>query len=117
MSNFASKPLRPLSPNIQIYRPQLTSVLSIANRISGLVSSLGAVGLAARRRVNQEIADFIVAVVAAGRGEPLAPELAMAIVGGINELVLQYIEQDRVEQLQEVVAPASRLVRAVAGSH
>ena len=36
---------RPRSPNIQIYRPQLTSVLSIANRITGLVLSLGAVGL------------------------------------------------------------------------
>lgn len=36
---------RPLSPNIQIYRPQLTSVLSIANRISGVVLSLAAVGL------------------------------------------------------------------------
>src|SRR5690606_17873106 len=30
---------RPLSPNIQIYRPQLTSVLSIANRITGVVLS------------------------------------------------------------------------------
>lgn len=37
--------VRPLSPNIQIYRPQLTSVLSIANRITGVVLSLGAVGL------------------------------------------------------------------------
>jgi succinate dehydrogenase / fumarate reductase cytochrome b subunit len=37
--------LRPLSPNIQIYRPQLTSVLSIANRITGVVLSMGAVGL------------------------------------------------------------------------
>lgn len=36
---------RPLSPNIQIYRPQLTSVLSIANRLTGLVLSLGGVGL------------------------------------------------------------------------
>ena len=36
---------RPLSPNIQIYRPQLTSVLSIANRITGIVLSVGAVGL------------------------------------------------------------------------
>jgi len=36
---------RPLSPNIQIYRPQLTSVLSIANRITGIVLSAGAVGL------------------------------------------------------------------------
>jgi succinate dehydrogenase / fumarate reductase cytochrome b subunit len=36
---------RPRSPNIQIYRPQLTSVLSIANRITGVVLSLAAVGL------------------------------------------------------------------------
>lgn len=36
---------RPQSPNIQIYRPQLTSVLSIANRITGVALSLAAVGL------------------------------------------------------------------------
>jgi succinate dehydrogenase / fumarate reductase cytochrome b subunit len=36
---------RPLSPNIQNYRPQLTSVLSIANRITGVVLSVGAIGL------------------------------------------------------------------------
>lgn len=38
---------RPWSPNIQIYRPQLTSVLSIANRITGIALSLGTVGLVA----------------------------------------------------------------------
>jgi succinate dehydrogenase / fumarate reductase, cytochrome b subunit len=36
---------RPLSPNIQIYRPQLTSVLSIANRITGVALSAYAVAL------------------------------------------------------------------------
>jgi len=36
---------RPQSPNIQIYRPQLTSVLLIANRISGVALSIAAVGL------------------------------------------------------------------------
>lgn len=36
---------RPLSPNIQIYRPQLTSVLSIANRISGIALAIYAVAL------------------------------------------------------------------------
>jgi succinate dehydrogenase / fumarate reductase cytochrome b subunit len=36
---------RPVSPNIQIYRPQLTSVLSIINRITGVVLSFGAVVL------------------------------------------------------------------------
>ena len=32
---------RPLSPHIQVYRPQLTSVLSIMNRISGIATSVG----------------------------------------------------------------------------
>jgi len=45
MSNSTVKRIRPLSPNIQIYRPQLTSVLSIVNRITGIVLSVGAVVL------------------------------------------------------------------------
>lgn len=43
MSNSATRRLRPRSPNIQIYRPQLTSVLSITNRITGVVLSIYAV--------------------------------------------------------------------------
>jgi succinate dehydrogenase / fumarate reductase cytochrome b subunit len=38
-----AKRRRPLSPNIQIYRPQLTSVLSIVNRLTGVVLSVFAV--------------------------------------------------------------------------
>jgi succinate dehydrogenase / fumarate reductase cytochrome b subunit len=33
---------RPLSPDIQIYRPQLTSVLSITHRLTGIALSIGA---------------------------------------------------------------------------
>lgn len=36
---------RPRSPNIQNYRPQLTSVLSIANRITGVLLSVCAIAL------------------------------------------------------------------------
>ena len=32
---------RPLSPDIQIYRPQLTSVLSISHRVTGIALSIG----------------------------------------------------------------------------
>ena len=32
---------RPLSPDIQIYRPQLTSVLSISHRVTGITLSVG----------------------------------------------------------------------------
>lgn len=45
MSNPMTKRPRPRSPNIQNYRPQLTSVLSIVNRITGVVLSLCAVVL------------------------------------------------------------------------
>jgi succinate dehydrogenase / fumarate reductase cytochrome b subunit len=37
--------IRPLSPDIQVYRPQLTSVLSITHRITGIALSVGAVSL------------------------------------------------------------------------
>ena len=45
MTNSMPSRARPLSPSIQIYRPQLTSVLSIANRITGVALSLYAVVL------------------------------------------------------------------------
>jgi AcrR family transcriptional regulator len=69
---------------------------------------LGPEGLAARRRVNQEIADFMRQVV------PVSPELAMAVVGGIHELVLQAIEDGRVDELPELTRTATQLVKAVA---
>lgn len=75
---------------------------------------LGAEGLEARRHVNTEIADFILKVVnAPGREPSITRDMAMAIVGGITELVLEYIEQDRVTKLGELVEPASRLVHLV----
>ncbi len=36
---------RPLSPHLQIYRPQLTSVMSISHRATGIVLALGLVAL------------------------------------------------------------------------
>jgi succinate dehydrogenase / fumarate reductase cytochrome b subunit len=34
---------RPLSPHLQVYRPQITSVLSILHRITGVAMTLGAI--------------------------------------------------------------------------
>ncbi len=36
---------RPLSPHLQIYRPQLSSVLSIMNRVTGIAISVGSLML------------------------------------------------------------------------
>lgn len=82
------------------------------------ILGLGMPGLAARRRANQQLVDLMLDVVnhrAAHLGQrhrPLQPAMAMAIVGGINEMVLQAIEQDRAGALQELVAPSAALLRA-----
>lgn len=36
MTQTAPKPARPLSPHLQVYKPQMTSVLSILHRITGI---------------------------------------------------------------------------------
>lgn len=38
---------RPLSPHLQVYRPQITSVLSILHRLTGIALGLGALLLSA----------------------------------------------------------------------
>lgn len=45
--SVANRPVhRPLSPHLQVYRPQLTSVLSILHRATGIALSIGALYLA-----------------------------------------------------------------------
>ena len=82
------------------------------------ILGLGAAGLAARRRANRQIAQFIVDVVDGPgakppRAQPLGELLAFGIVGAINELILQAIEEDRVERLAELTPTAARLARSV----
>ena len=58
-------------------------------------ASTGAAGLEARREVMRRFADGLVALSAArgnGSGAPLPGAVAQALVGGINELVLEAVE-------------------------
>ncbi len=45
MTDSTPERIPPRSPHIQIYRPQLTSVLSIVNRVTGIILSVFAVVL------------------------------------------------------------------------
>ena len=76
------------------------------------ILALGPEGLEARRRVNQEIADYMVAVVDRPQ---VTPMIAMAVVGGMHELVLQAVEDGEVSELSELTKTACELVKAVAG--
>ncbi|MBU0590386.1 MAG: TetR/AcrR family transcriptional regulator [Gammaproteobacteria bacterium] len=78
------------------------------------ILALGASGLAARRRVNDEVVDFMLTVINAKPQRPvLSRDMALAVVGGVNELVLLAIEQDTVQDLPRIAATVSRLVQAV----
>ena len=75
LSNAAEKRARPRSPNVQIYRPQLTSVLSILNRMTGVLLSVGAVVL-------------VVWLVAASTGSQTYAAVQGVISSWIGQIVL-----------------------------
>ena len=89
--------------------PLLLKTLFIA------ILGLGSVGLAARRRVNQHLAELILELVnqPSATHSPLPQALAVTIVGGINELVLEMIERDRIGELEALSDTAAQFVRAV----
>lgn len=80
------------------------------------ILGLGLPGLAIRRTINEQIAAFITQATARPDGARLSPALAMTVVGGINELLLQAVEQDRSHELRSLVEPATRMVCAVAAA-
>ena len=75
MIKTSAKRPRPLSPNIQIYRPQLTSVLSIVNRITGVFMSICAVAL-------------VIWLIAAATGPQAYAVVQGAIASWIGQIVL-----------------------------
>jgi AcrR family transcriptional regulator len=90
--------------------PVLLKTLFIA------ILSLGDPGLQARRRVNQHLAELILELInrpGQTKRKPLPAALAMSIVGGINELVLEMIEQDRIGELTSLTDTTALFVRAV----
>ncbi|WP_189613175.1 TetR/AcrR family transcriptional regulator [Pigmentiphaga litoralis] len=76
----------------------------------------GLPGLQVRRQANAQIAAFVQSATADADGRMLPADMAMAVVGGINELILQTIEADASAGLRHLVAPATRLVISVAGA-
>lgn len=75
MGNSQKKRSRPHSPNIQIYRPQLTSVLSIINRMTGVVLSASAVAL-------------VILLIAAASGRQAYTAVQAVIASGIGQIAL-----------------------------
>jgi AcrR family transcriptional regulator len=82
------------------------------------IFSLGDCGLQVRRIGYERLSDLILEVAQhsatkSGRQTYMTRQMAMAVVGGINELVLAHIEQGQTASLRELQAPACSLLKAV----
>ena len=92
-----------LEPVLAAYLAGLASNPALLRTLYIEIWGLGPAGLAARRRVNHAIAGFMLEVINQPPAAPrLRPDMALAVVGGVNELILLAIEQDRVAQLPEI---------------
>ena len=72
--SVANRPVhRPLSPHLQVYKPQLTTVLSILHRATGIALSVGALYLAT----------WVIYAAASPKAYALFQSFNMSIVGRI----------------------------------
>lgn len=80
--------------------------------------ALGPAGLQARRHLQRTFADFLrmqvdIARLREPHKRPLEPTLAMAVVGGITELILQAVEEGCADRLVELTPTVTAFVQAV----
>ena len=82
------------------------------------ILAAGARGLEVRRQVNRRYAGLLRKVVASSNSKgrerhSLSPVMATAVVGGLNELMLQAVEEGRLDRLRRLTRPAAELVRSL----
>ncbi len=99
---------RPLSPHLQVYRPQLTSVLSIVHRTTGVMLSLGALiltGWLATAAVGPEVYSAYIAYMSTPLGLSVVAAITFCLffhlLNGIRHLAWDTV---RWFELKEVYA-------------
>lgn len=120
----AVQPDRPWQAQLEhalgAYFSHLAAGPSLLRSLFVEIHHVGPAGMAVRRTVMQQMADFLIRTVngADDRGPAsgypaLTPTMAMAAVGGINELVLDIIERGAADQLASLAPRASEIVRVL----
>lgn len=115
----AVQPERPWQDQVEhalgAYLSHLASGPQLIRMLFVEIHHLGPAGALVRREVMQHLADFMLETINAN-GEALTPTMAVAAVGGIQELVLQAIERGEAAQLDRLTPSASAVVRLLAGA-
>lgn len=104
-----------VEPSIAAYMNYRSHAPALLRMLFVEIVGMGPEGLAVRGEVNLQIAEWIQASTHEDGKPPLSIDLAMTIIGGMNELILRAIQQDLSDDLRSLVAPATQLVLAVAG--
>jgi AcrR family transcriptional regulator len=106
---------------LRAYFQQLASNPVLTRTLFVDILNLGVDGLQARRRMFDQLADFIVQAARPGRKgrAPIPRDHALAIVGAINELVLERLESAKTQaraarRLEELAPLCVLLVRRLA---
>lgn len=97
-----------------VYLARLQSHPRVVRTLWIEILHLGAKGLEIRRRVMRRFAALLMREFEAT--EPtvsLSPAVAMAIVGGINELALEAFEENRLERLGEIAVVIAELFEGI----
>lgn len=100
------------------YLSELAAMPALTRTFLMEIQAAGDRALALRREVHGRFAEQLRTLTEeAARAEdglrPLSPEMATAVVGGINELMLEAVEQERARQLTDLAGAASALILAV----
>jgi len=72
MTNKSPTSKRPLSPHLQVYKPQMTSVMSILHRATGVALAIGTILLVwvlIAAATNESYYDYVVGVLASPIGQ------------------------------------------------
>lgn len=75
------------------------------------ILALGPAGLVARRLAMERLAGVLLAAAANHRSTPIPQWLATGLIGGINEMVLQHIEQDQIAHLPRLSNQAAAFMK------
>lgn len=107
-----------LEAAIRTYLGALQMVPALTRAFQLEIHAVGERALAHRRRVLSEFAELLRGFVLRAHEErpeirEISPAMAMAIVGGINELLLLHLERESAEDLTALADTALELVRAV----
>lgn len=104
-----------LEQALQAYLSHMTANPELLRTLFIEIHHLGLPGERARREIMDAMADFMVQTLRRGPGSRSLDEgLALAAVGGINELILRAIERGQATELPSMTATASEVVRRLA---